>query len=712
MLQNSSFRAYFLCLIVGVVAIVVNGCGGGGSGSGSGDATAPAAATNFRAVYTPSGVLLNWVNPTVADFYAVMIRRSTTAYPTDPGSGDWVYTGSDVTTLDSIASSAVTTYYYSLFCFDTSRNISTAANATTAGGSAGGINNLVATVVPGGIQLSWGLTGPAAGLTLYIRRSTASYPISLTDGDAVYTNPPDVPGSPFMDPNGVVSNATHYYSAFVDDGTTVWGPIAASVYVSAAGLVSHSDASGADQVSDAQCVMPEISSDGKYIIFQSNATNLGLLRIAGVDLPDTNNVGDIFRYNIETEEVDIISQVECLNELLGPDATNPPAAVTENAVVNGDGTVFAFETTATNLTTRDAQPRRRQVFRVDINEIGDERVYLVSRSNGWTDVTVNNPTALPMGGDSFNPSISDDGKFVAFDSECENLVESATLASVDTNGVRDVFVYNYDAAKGLDENAATCVDCVSWDYNSIINNKKATPNLGQSIKPCISGNGKYIVFESTCVDIDGYCPTVSGNWQIFRMENSYANTKTFNHLVSRPCSQLEEGDGDSINANTDYTGNYVVFQSTSRNLLNSETNATGALSQIYYVNMVTCERILVSIAWDAASYFQGCNGNCTNPFISGNGRYVAFLSAASDLIDPTVDSDTNGIVDIYVRDMQARQTIRISKNFDGTQVVGAFTFAEPKLDYDGEYITFQTNYTFGSALDTNGVVDIYKRKIR
>jgi Tol biopolymer transport system component len=100
------------------------------------------------------------------------------------------------------------------------------------------------------------------------------------------------------------------------------------------------------------------------------------------------------------------------------------------------------------------------------------------------------------------------------------------------------------------------------------------------------------------------------------------------------------------------------------------------------------------------------DGNSISPSISSDGRYVTFLSSAMNL----VDSDTNGVADVFVRDTCAGapagctpSTQRVSVATDGTQANGASTSAT--ISGTGRFITFvsaATNLDSSSA-STSGV---------
>ncbi len=149
-----------------------------------------------------------------------------------------------------------------------------------------------------------------------------------------------------------------------------------------------------------------------------------------------------------------------------------------------------------------------------------------------------------------------------------------------------------------------------------------------------------------------------------------------------------------INATPD--GRYVVFASDASDLVPNDTNG---VSDVFVKDMTTntIQRISVSTG--------GAQGNNTSiyPFISANGRYVVFESDATNLIS----GDSNGTTDVYMRDLQTNTTSRISVSNSGSQ--GDNTSSFPTISADGRYILFvsaATNLVLG---DTNSAGDVFVR---
>jgi Tol biopolymer transport system component len=143
-------------------------------------------------------------------------------------------------------------------------------------------------------------------------------------------------------------------------------------------------------------------------------------------------------------------------------------------------------------------------------------------------------------------------------------------------------------------------------------------------------------------------------------------------------------------------GRYMAFHSMATNLVAGDTNGFG---DVFVHDRDTGETARLSMAFDGA---QG-NGLSAYPFVSGDGRYVAFISWASNL----VPGDTNGTSDIFVHDRDTGETTRVSVASDGTQGNGQSGQWHHAISADGRYVAFRS---FASNLvpgDTNNNHDIF-----
>jgi acetyltransferase-like isoleucine patch superfamily enzyme len=151
-------------------------------------------------------------------------------------------------------------------------------------------------------------------------------------------------------------------------------------------------------------------------------------------------------------------------------------------------------------------------------------------------------------------------------------------------------------------------------------------------------------------------------------------------------------------------GRYVAFGSYSSDLVAGDTN--GNLQDVFVRDLQTGTTTLVSE--NAAGTGSG-NGASYSNGISADGRYVAFQSLATDLV---AGSDTNGIYDVFVRDLQTGVTTLVSENAAGTGTGNGASYP-PIISADGRFVAFAS---FASDLvtgDTNGnMQDVFVRDLQ
>ena len=210
---------------------------------------------------------------------------------------------------------------------------------------------------------------------------------------------------------------------------------------------------------------------------------------------------------------------------------------------------------------------------------------------------------------------------------------------------------------------------------------------GYSTYPVISGDGRYVVF---CSDASNLVPTNGAN-MIF-VKDRQTNQVT---LVSATSSGVQ-GNGYALSPAITNDGRYISFYTNSTNM------GSNGWEQIFVRDQQTNQVSIVSVS---SGGVQGNNASFGSS-ISGDGRFVAFESDASNL----VTGDTNGKADIFVHDRQTGQTSRISVSPGGTQGFGYSTL--PVISEDGRFVTFASSSTNMVAGDTNAVSDIFVRDLQ
>lgn len=308
---------------------------------------------------------------------------------------------------------------------------------------------------------------------------------------------------------------------------------------------------------------------------------------------------------------------------------------------------------------------------------GARDIFVHDASGGTTTrVSVDSYGAQSNGASSY-PSTSSDGRYVVFSSVASNLV------SGDTNGSSDVFVR---------DTVANTTKRVSVAYNGAQSNGNSG---GENRGVAISDDGRYVVFLSYASNL--VSGDTNGISDIF-VRDTVGNTTTLVSVGVGRMGRAEAGNGSSeAGVSITADGRYVAFRSAASNLVAYDTN--GAYD-IFVRDTVESTTTRVSVKTDGMGGTES-NGNSGGAFISSGGRYVSFKSVASNL----VAGDTNGSSDIFVRDMMANSTVRVSVASGGAQSDGGV--GASSISSDGRYVTFKSSSANLVSGDTNGVTDIF-----
>ena len=213
----------------------------------------------------------------------------------------------------------------------------------------------------------------------------------------------------------------------------------------------------------------------------------------------------------------------------------------------------------------------------------------------------------------------------------------------------------------------------------------------------ISANGRYVALNSIARNL------VAGDTNdasdVF--VHNRASGQTTRISVSSGGAQ---GNGSSDSAAMSANGRYVVFASNASNLVAGDTNHA---TDVFLHDRASGVTTRVSIS----SGGRQANGPSAMPAISADGRYVAFQSFASNL----VRRDTNGLTDVFVRDLATGRTTRVSLTSRGRQArctIGYCESTEPVLSAHGRYVAFQSSATNLVPHDTNRLGNVFVRDRR
>ena len=263
---------------------------------------------------------------------------------------------------------------------------------------------------------------------------------------------------------------------------------------------------------------------------------------------------------------------------------------------------------------------------------------------------------------SANPSMSQDGRYVAFQSGATNLVAG------DTNGVTDIFVRDTVA----DTTLRVSVDSAGNQADEF------------STNPRISPDGRYVAFESAATDL--VAGDTNGVTDVFL--HDLQTGATVRVSVSSTGGQ---GNDDSSEASLSADGRYVAFSSQATNLVPGDANAK---TDIFVRDLVVGTTILASVTSTGAQAGQPCY----NPSISGDGRFVVF-----ETYNGLVPEDVDGLPNAYLRNLVAGTTSVLSTDLPGAAITQSFL---PAISSDGSTVAIQS-YTDVPPDDTDDLADIF-----
>jgi Tol biopolymer transport system component len=411
------------------------------------------------------------------------------------------------------------------------------------------------------------------------------------------------------------------------------------------GTTERVSVSGAGEQADAESWADAVSADGRYVVFDSHASDL----VPG----DTNGQTDVFvrdRQTGETTRVDVATD--------GKQARILPSHGTS---ISADGRYVVFTSEAGNLVLGDT------------NDATD--VFVHDRQTGETtraSVTSTGRQAIGFNGDGV---ISADGRYVAFDSYSRNFVPH------DTNGGQDVFLHDLQTGK------TTRLDVSSYG--------RQASRGSQSAAPATSADGRYVAFLSNAANL------VTGDTN--RVTDIFVRDRKRGRTVrvsigprGRQARDIRSRNG-STSPSISADGRFVAFVSSATNLVSNDTNRMPDVF-VRDRSLRRTTRVSVSSSGRQAKLESGV------PVISPDGRFVAFSSYSA-----LVPVEPPGVGQLFVRDLQGGTIALASRSSDGAAGDDSSTAAG--FSADGRYLLFSSwagNLVPG---DTNGVLDAFVRDL-
>lgn len=337
-----------------------------------------------------------------------------------------------------------------------------------------------------------------------------------------------------------------------------------------------------------------ISASGRFVAFHSLATNL----VAS----DTNGYMDIFVHDLLNSTTTRVSVSSA-----GAQATNFSA----NPSLSADGDCVVFHSIAGNLVASDSN--------------GTQDIFVHVVSTGVTTRVSVDSSGAQTTSISGDPTISADGNCIAF------MSYDSSLVTGDTNGVEDIFVHDRTTAV----TSRVSVDSSGGEAN------------GASGKGAISGDGQSVSFQSSATNL--VASDSNGTQDIFVHDRSTAATTR----VSVDSSGTQ-GNGTSSQPSLSVDGRYVVFNSTATNLIASDTNA---VKDSFLHDRLSGATSRVSVDSSGTE----ANGLSLSAMNSYYGSEISFSSDATNL----VASDSNGVQDVFVFDLGTYPSLTLSGSCPG-----------------------------------------------
>lgn len=426
-----------------------------------------------------------------------------------------------------------------------------------------------------------------------------------------------------------------------------------------------------------------ISADGRYVAFESTATNLAP--------GDANGVADIFVHDRKTGKTEIVSISS--NGSIAVTAVGACVAGSGNGAIgsfdpaiSADGRYVNFNSCATNLVPGDT------------NLASDAFVH--DRKTGQTTRVSVSSNGGEANGPSFAGGSSPDGRYIAFSSRATNLVPK------DNNNFSDVFVH--DMKTGKTEMVSVAKD--------------GTQGNGNSSCGSVSGGGRIIAFSSYATNLtpDGDDDTLYAD--AFVHDRQTGKTEHIPPIPEGGMPGLGGGSAPCPNGgqSMDTDGRYVLFTSNHDGYIPSDQNNSFDVF-VYDRKDDRTDRISVFPDGRESTHQAGTGGmSLSGRFVAlwGSGKFFEEDTGANPSTTITIPPRGDGDFDVYVYDMKTKDVDWVSLNSKneeatGCEAPGAAAYGDskfPAISRSGRFVAFESCATnLSEDKDTNLAPDIFVR---
>lgn len=382
--------------------------------------------------------------------------------------------------------------------------------------------------------------------------------------------------------------------------------------------------------SNGRCIDAVISADGRFAAFTSSATNL--------DAADTNNVDDVYIADLTSGALALVS-VNSSGQV-GDDRSGKPS-------ISGDGRYVVFESTADNL---------------GAGSLSTLSLYVRDRLLGMTELLSVSVGGAPSSG--WSGDISQDGRFVVFASDADDLVTS------DTNGLVDVFLR--DRFAGTTERINVGIGGTE-------------PMGGWSDRPILNSDGRFVVFRSSATNL---VPGGVGGLILVDRQSGAAERVNVS-------STGVIGSGIHNPGAVSADGRFVAFISSAANLVAGDANG---VSDVFLRDRLLGETTLATNThqgWVNDNDVDACD-------LSPDGRILAFSTSYDDF-------NPNPPYHVWLKNLSSGFVTRASVN--ALNQWGTARSLGASLSADGTRVVFRSDATNLVANDTNSQTDVFLHEL-
>ena len=434
---------------------------------------------------------------------------------------------------------------------------------------------------------------------------------------------------------------------------------------------------------------PRITPDGRYVAFVSNARGLA----PGIP---ANPVGNVYLRDLLADTTEWASTNASVIASYLLRLNNAPSS---GPALSDDGTVVAFKVGWTNGLTSPGGMG-----------VAATLILRFDATIGLTTIVSSNSFAPWMQNDDvFGPVMTPDGRFIAYGEKeiLGNTTNSSVrlwdtqtgtnvLISADLNGLVVTNSLSHSPAVSSDarfvafvSNATNLVsNAISNGYHIYVRDTQTsttslvdvdTNNVGstdvEGTLPVLSVDGRYVAFAAG----DGRLLSKDDNdaLDVFVRDSLGNSTELISQRAQGAVSQTTSGISALWQYSISADGRRVAFSSHADDLVPNDTNHA---PDIFVHDRVSGTNILVSVGTNG---LPARGGFSANPVISGNGRFVVFLSSATNL----VAGRTNRYLNLFRRDLQTAATEMVSIAPNGASA-GDNDASFPVISYDGRYVAF------------------------